>query len=1007
MSDLPNVDFPTLLVTANLPGATPETMASAVATPLEKQLSTIAGIDSMTSSSVQGVTQITLQFNLSRSLDAAAQDVQSAITVAARQLPSGMPNPPSFQKVNPADQPILFLALHSSTLPLYKVDEAAQTTVAQRISMVSGVAQVVVYGAQKYAVRLQLDPDALASRDIGLDEVASAVAGANVNLPTGTLDGPHTGATLTATGQLTSAEAFAPVVVAWRNGAPVRLRELGRALDSVENERVAAWFNGERGIVLAIQRQPGTNTVEVSKAVQALLPTFRSAIPSAVSLDVLYDRAATIEASVDEVRFTLVLTLVLVVLVIYAFLRSARATLIPSLALPLSLVGTFGVMHLLGYSLDNLSLMALTLSVGFVVDDAIVVLENIVRHVEAGQSRLEASLRGSREIGFTVVSMTLSLAAVFIPVLFMGGILGRLFHEFAVTIGTAILISGVIALTLTPMLCSRLLRHEPPPEARGRLYRATERVFDGALAVYSRGLRWSLRRRRLVLLASLAVLGATGWLYVAVPKGFIPNEDTDQLQIATRAMEGISFKAMMERQQELAAIVQRSPDVEGFMSSVGARGANGLNTGNMFVHLRPRAERERSADEVIAALRPQFEKVPGVRAFPQVPPPFRLGGRTSNAQYQYTLQASDTSALHAAGAKVEAALRRLPQLADVSSDLQLRNPQLEVRIDRDRAASLGVSAAGHRVGALRRLRRPPGLHHLRARQHLPGDPGAAPRAPRRPVGALEAARALRQRRAGAARRGGLAGPGRGPAGGEPHRPAPLGDALLQPRPRGLAGRGHGAGGADGPGARARGRHHQLPGHRPGLPRLAVRPGLAAGDGHPGHLPGARHPLRELHPPPDHPLRPPLRRLRRAGDAARLRRGPLHLRLRGRHHAGGAGEEERHHDGGLRPGGAAGGPPASEAIYQACRVRFRPIMMTTLAALLGTLPIALGFGAGAEARRPLGLAVVGGLLFSQLLTLYVTPVFFVAMEGLRERLAARRRGPRDPDQEREERRAATA
>src|SRR6266852_5887825 len=523
VSDLPNVDYPTILVQANLPGASPETMASAVATPLERQFTTIAGVDSMSSVSALGLTQITIQFTLSRNIDAAGQDVQAAIGKAARQLPAGMPTPPTYNKINPADQPILYMALRSDTLPLSTVDEYAQTLLAQRISMVNGVAQVTVLGAQTYAVHVQLDPDKLASRGIGIDEVQDAVAKGNVNLPTGTLYGRHQAFIVQANGQLMRAADYRPLIVAYRQGRPVRLEEVGRVIDSVQNDKIASWFNNTRGIVLAVQRQPGVNTVEVVNKIRQLLPSFRSQIPAGVSLEVLYDRSESIRESVHDVQFTLLLTVCLVVMVIFLFLRNISATVIPSLALPLSIIGTFAAMYLLRYSLDNLSLMALTLCVGFVVDDAIVVLENIVRHMEMGKSKLTAALEGGREIAFTIVSMTLSLVAVFIPVLFMGGIIGRLFHEFAVVIMVAILISGFVSLSLTPMLCSRFLK--PPSKDHNALYRASERFFDGWRNLYGWTLRGVVRHRFISLIAASATLIATIYLYGFVPKGFIPSQD--------------------------------------------------------------------------------------------------------------------------------------------------------------------------------------------------------------------------------------------------------------------------------------------------------------------------------------------------------------------------------------------------------------------------------------------------------------------------------------------------
>ncbi|MGH9648987.1 MAG: efflux RND transporter permease subunit, partial [Terriglobales bacterium] len=561
VSDLPNVDFPTIVVNASLPGASPETMASAVATPLERQFSTIAGLDSMNSTSGQGFSSVTLQFNLGRDIDAAAQDVQAAIAKTSAQLPPDMPTPPSYQKVNPADQPILYLALHSPTLPLSTVDEYAQTFVAQRISMVSGVAQVQVFGSQKYAVRAQLDPKALATRQIGIDEVAAAVRSGNSNLPTGTLWGAQRAFTVESNGQLTQASAYRPLVVAYRNGNPVRLEELGRVIDSVENDKAAGWFTDRRAVVLAVQRQPGTNTVEVVDRIRGLFPVIRAQLPAAVDLGVLFDRSVSIRDSVGDVKFTLALTIALVVLVIFLFLRNLSATAIPSLAVPLSIVGTFAFMYLLGYSLDNLSLMALTLSVGFVVDDAIVMLENIVRHMEMGKRPFQAALEGSREVSFTIVSMTISLVAVFLPVLFLGGILGRLLHEFAVTISLAILISGVVSLSLTPMLSSRFIK-PPHAEGHGRLYMLFERMFDRMLAAYDWSLVRVMRHRLATMTASVVLIIATAYLFVAIPKGFLPSEDTGTIFIFTESVEGVSFDAMKQNQQKIMAIVRAQPEVK-------------------------------------------------------------------------------------------------------------------------------------------------------------------------------------------------------------------------------------------------------------------------------------------------------------------------------------------------------------------------------------------------------------------------------------------------------------
>ncbi|MEO8281527.1 MAG: efflux RND transporter permease subunit, partial [Ideonella sp.] len=693
VSDLPTVDFPTIAVTASLPGANPDTMASAVATPLEKEFSTIAGLDSMDSTNALGISRITLQFSLDRNIDAAAADVQAAITRALKQLPPQMTTPPAFQKVNPADAPIFYLALTSSTLPMSTVDEYAQTLLAQRISTINGVAQVQVLGSQKYAVRVQLNPKALASRGIGIDEVADALSRHNTNLPTGTLYGTHRAYTVEANGQLMNAAAFRPIVVAWRNGAPVRLSEIGRVIDSVENDKLAAWLNDERGIVLAIQRQPGTNTIEIVDAIKKVLPTFRAQAPAGIKIDILYDRSVSVRESVEDVQFTLMLALALVVLVIFIFLRNVSATLIPSLALPMSIVGTFSVMYLFNYSLDNISLMALTLCVGFVVDDAIVMLENINRHMEMGKSAMQATLEGAREIGFTIVSMTLSLAAVFIPVLFMGGILGKLLHEFAVTIMAAVLVSGFVSLTLTPMLCSRWLR----PVARanhGKLYRWSERGFDAVRDVYDTTLKWSIRHSRFTMLIFFVVFGVTWWLFVSMPKGFLPSTDTGQLLIFTEAAQDISFDEMASKQRQAARIVQADPNVDAAMAFIGpstSGSSQTLNLGRIFIRLKPRNERL-TADHIIEELRPKLTAIPGMKVYLQNIPPIRIGGKLTKSEYQYVLQDAETSELYHWAPILEEKMRGLPAFIDVNTDLQITNPTVKVQIDRDKAATLGVTA---------------------------------------------------------------------------------------------------------------------------------------------------------------------------------------------------------------------------------------------------------------------------------------------------------------------------
>ncbi|HEX9309228.1 MAG TPA: efflux RND transporter permease subunit, partial [Gemmatimonadaceae bacterium] len=688
VSDLPTVDFPTIQVNANLPGASPETMAAAVATPMEKQFSTIAGIDNMTSSSGLGSTSITIQFSLDRSIDAAAQDVQAAISQTLRSLPLGI-LPPSYRKVNPADQPILYLTLTSKTMPLSQLDEYGETFMAQRISMVPGIAQVQVYGGQKYAVRVQLDPTSLANRGIGIDEVSSAIGSQNVSMPTGTLWGLNKASTIKANGQLQNAQQFRQMVVAYRNGAPVHLDELGQVLDDVENNKVASWYNGDRSVILAIQRQPGTNTVAVANGVKALLASLREQIPPSVEIHTLYDRSVSIQESVGDVKFTLMLTLFLVVMVIFVFLRNISATIIPSLALPMSLIGTFAVMYLLGFSLDNLSLMALTLAVGFVVDDAIVMLENIVRHMEMGKDPMKASFEGSSEVAFTILAMTVSLTAVFIPLLFMGGILGRLFHEFAVTIGTAILVSGFVSLTLTPMLASRFLK--PPSHTHGQLFNASERIYTRVLNRYESSLEWVMVHRFSALMFSLAVLVGTILLFKLVPTGFIPTQDTGQIIATTEAAQGTSFKEMVSHQQQIAAIVARDPNVAGFMSSVGGGGGGSGNQGRIFLGLKPRGQRL-SADEIVNELRPKLSSVPGMNVFMQVPPAIQIGGRPSKSQYQFTLQGTDIALLDTAAKRLESRMRDIPQIQDVTSDLQIANPEVLVAIDRDRAGSLGVSA---------------------------------------------------------------------------------------------------------------------------------------------------------------------------------------------------------------------------------------------------------------------------------------------------------------------------
>ncbi|HVZ76512.1 MAG TPA: efflux RND transporter permease subunit [Gemmatimonadaceae bacterium] len=984
VSDLPTVDYPTITVSANLPGASPETMASAVATPLEKQFSTIAGIDNMTSTSALGSTSITIQFTLDRDIDAAAQDVQAAIAQTLRNLPQGI-IPPSYQKVNPADAPIIYFSVTSDLLPLSQLDEYGETVMAQRISMVPGVAQVMVYGSQKYAVRVQLDPTALAYRKIGIDEVANAITSQNVNLPTGILWGANRAYTVEANGQLQDAASFRRMVVAYRNGAPVHLGDVGQVLDDVQSNKVASWYNGKRAIVLAVQRQPGTNTVAVANAVKDLMTQLRAQVPGAVNIQTLYDRSLSIEASVHDVKFTLVLTLCLVVMVIFVFLRNASATLIPSLALPISVIGTFAVMYLLGYSLDNLSLMALTLAVGFVVDDAIVMLENIVRHMEMGKDPMTAAYDGAEEVGFTILSMTLSLTAVFIPILFLGGVVGRLFHEFAVTIAVSILVSGFVSLSLTPMLSSRFLRPHGEEE-HGALYNLTERGWQWVIAKYEGSLHFAMRHRRAMLGFSAAILVATAVLFVLVPKGFIPTEDTGQVRVTTEAAQDISYDAMVQHQKELAAIVQQDTNIAGFMSAVGAGGpTSSSNQGRMFISLKPQGKRV-SADEFIQELRPKLAHVPGMIVYMQNPPAIQIGGRVAKGLYQFTLQSSDIQSLYPAAQALLDSVQHSPLLQDVSSDLQLGNLQASIQIDRERAASLGVTASqiesalydaygSRQVSTIYT----PNNEYWVVMELLPQFQGD-----------LSALSLLHIR----SNNGTL---------------VPLSAVANVSR-------------ATGP---------LTVNHSGQLPAVTISfnlpPGVALGDAEAAVQAVANRVvpstiqtafagtaqafqsaqagllallvlaifviyvvLGVLYESFIHPLTI-LSGLPFAAFGALLTLLIFRVDLSVYAFVGiillvglvkknaimmidFAIEAER-----------GGRMSPADAIIQACLVRFRPIMMTTMAALLGTLPIALSMGAGAESRRPLGIAVVGGLLFSQFITLYITPVVYTYLDSLSGRM----------------------
>jgi HAE1 family hydrophobic/amphiphilic exporter-1 len=693
VSDLPNVDYPTIHVFASLPGASPETMAAAVATPLEKQFSTIAGIDNMTSSSDLGTTDLVIQFNVDRKIDAAAQDVQAAISQAMVYLPSNI-LPPTFHRSNPAAAPVMFMALTSKVEPLSVLDEIAETTIAQRISMVDGVAEVGVWGSQKFAVRIALNPQALSSRGIGVDQVTGAVNAQNVNLPTGIMWGPNQAVTVQATGNLYNAAQFGAIVIAYHNGAPVLLRDVASVTNDVQNIRTAAWVNDQRSVSLGVLRQPGTNTVAVTRAVTAVLDEIRAEIPPDVTLRVNYDRSTSIAKGVHDVKFSFGVALVLVVLVIFAFLRNLSATIIPSLALPMSVIGTFSVMYLLNYSIDNLSLLALTLCVGFVVDDAIVVLENIVRHMEMGKPRRQAALDGAAEVGSTIVTMTTSLSAVFIPIMFMGGLIGMLFHEFGVTIAVAILVSGCVSLTLTPMLCSRFL--SPIKDAsHGRLYAWSESVFNFALHGYERSLVWIMRHRPIMLGLSALTLVVMVTLFVTIPKGLFPSDDTGWLQATTEGAEGISFEAILPLQQRIDSILLKDPNIQTIMPSVGSQGS--ANQGRIFMTLKPLGngphDRHISADSLVSELMPKLNVVPGIAVYVQNPPSLRVGGRGSKSFYQYTLQGPDLHEVEALATQLETRLRARHEFEGVTTDLQIKNPQLTVQINRDRATQLGITAA--------------------------------------------------------------------------------------------------------------------------------------------------------------------------------------------------------------------------------------------------------------------------------------------------------------------------
>ncbi|MFG1382789.1 multidrug efflux RND transporter permease subunit [Xanthobacter versatilis] len=994
VAPLPQVDFPTIQVSASLPGASPETMASSVSTPLERQFSQISGVTQMTSTSALGVAAITIQFDLNRNIDAAAQDVQSAINAASGQLPKNLPSPPTFRKINPADAPILILSVQSDLYPLTKLDDAADTILAQQISQIAGIAQVAITGEQKPAVRVQVDPSKIAALGMSLEDVRAVLAAATVDQPKGSFDGAAQGFTIYADDQLLAATPWNEVVVAYRNGAPVRIRDIGRAVDGPENARLASWQNGKRGIQLIVFKQPGANVIETVDRVRAMIPRLEAALPPGINVEIIADRTQTIRASVEDVQFTMLLTIALVVGVIFAFLRNLWATVIPSVTVPMALIGTFAVMYVLGYSIDNLSLMGLTIAVGFVVDDAIVMLENVYRHIEEGLPPFQAALKGAGEIGFTIISISLSLVAVFIPVLMMGGIVGRLLREFAVTVTITILVSVVVSLTLTPMMCALFLKNDHGAK-HGRAYMAAEAFFDGMLKVYDTGLKWVLKHQFATLMSLFVTMAATGYLYVVIPKGFFPQQDTGFIQGFSEAAQDISFAAMTQKQMALMTVVARDPAVEAVSGAAGATGGSQtVNTGRVWITLKPRNERDASADQIITRLRPQLAKVEGIALFLQASQDINVGGRPSRTQYQYTLQDANLDELNAWGPRMLAKLRALPQLQDVATDQQTNAPTVSLTIDRDTAARFGIlpqviddtlyDAFGQRQVAQYFTQLSQYHVILEVDPTLQGDPSALEklyvRSPRTgeeiPLSAFVKVDTSKSAYLSISHQGQF------PAVTLSFNLSPgtaLGqavDAIKQAErdmgmPATLIGTFQGTAQAFQDSLRSQ-------------PYLILAAIIAVyiilGVLYESYI----HPLTILSSLPSAGVGALLILYLFGYDLSVIALIGILLLI-------GIVKKNaimmidfalaREREEGMAP---------EESIYQACLIRFRPIMMTTMAALLGGLPLMLGTGTGSELRRPLGFAIVGGLLVSQVLTLYTTPVVYLYMNRLQRFFADRRR-----------------